>query len=95
MEDFLPTIIVVSSSALLLLAGVFIYAGFFWFGWPASFFIVLSFVSVLVASAIYWLAPNIDNKDAILAIKQVVGVIWLFNFLLLFSNLVSVFAFQR
>ncbi len=92
MEDFLPTILIFLLIILVLLGGTSIYVLSLFLNLETAVYLVLSFLSLIIGIFIYTLADNIDNKDAIIAIKQVMLLVLIVNTLLISGNFFKIFA---
>lgn len=92
MEDVLPMIAIFSAVCSALLAAVFLYALSFFMPLATAAFLVFGFFSLIFILMIYFLAPQIDNKDAVIAIKKVAVVIIIADIAVVLFNLFKLVA---
>jgi hypothetical protein len=92
MDDFLPMILTFLAIVLVLFFGLSIYSLSLFVPFYSALSISASGLSLIVCPILLWLIPNIDYKDAIIAIRGI-GVIVLIASLVVFSfSLVKAFA---
>ena len=94
MDDILPFILVVSLIILLVFAGLGVYALSFFMSLILAISIVVSGLVVILSPIIFWLIPNVDNKDAIIAMRSIVFIAFIAGLAVLIANLIKAFAIR-
>jgi len=92
MDDVLPILLVMFGLICAMLMGIILYALSFFMDFFSAFFLVAGGASLIFGGMLYFLAPNIDNKDAVKVIKQVVIFVLAANILVFSENIIKIFA---
>ena len=90
----MPFILVVSLIILLVFAGLGVYALSFFMSLILAISIVVSGLVVILSPIIFWLIPNVDNKDAIIAMRSIVFIAFIAGLAVLIANLIKAFAIK-
>ena len=92
MDDFLPILLFIAGLFTIALMVAIIYSLSFIMEFPIAFFLTAGVFSLIFSVIIYYLAANIDNKDATKIIKQVMVIVVIANILVISGNFLKIFA---
>lgn len=94
MDDILPLFLSVLAFISLFLFGLILYALTILLGFDIAIFLTVGVFSLLAATIMFLLAPNIDNKDIIKVSQQIIFFVIIANVLVVLANLVKIVALK-
>jgi len=94
MDDILPLFLTFLGLIAVFLFGLILYALTVILGFNIAISISISLFSLIAALVIFLLVPNIDNKDMIKVIQQIIFFTIIANVLVVLANLAKIFALK-